>query len=335
MFVRDGISGDVLATLDITDSSGEFKEYSLNFKVEKNATVQLGISHDGDVNEAVYIDDASVISDNSVNMYEIEGEYKEISKDELTVSANSSGVVFEDGKIISDSSSEYKIMYNGITELSEFEASVNIAFSRNEKVDAGLYVFASKVGNGQDDIDAYNVHIESAAKSNTYSLKIFRFANAYMGTVGKTVTLTAKSDVISLRVMVKNDTIFVFADGAEEPNIIYSVPEGTKGGVGLRSQNQASVFTDFKIKVKGSSTPEPTPTPTPTPDPEPSVTTGATDTTVDSTPTTSTPDTSVTGNVPNKGGNGKGTLAIILALVGAITVGGVITAVLISKKKSK
>ena len=47
---------------------------------------------------------------------------------------------------------------------------------------------------------------------------------------------------VRLKVVVKNDMIFVFADDSAEPVIAYAVEEGLSGNVGLRSQNCESVF---------------------------------------------------------------------------------------------
>lgn len=252
MFVRNARTGEAIVekTLSITD---DFEVQELSFRLEAGMLIQLGIRHEGGAEEIVYLDDATLTTDASAGIYDVEGE--EIVQDfddgeyDFTVKPGTAGITAEDGVLVTAATSEYKLLLNNGGALDTFEVSVDI-LNADGMVNAGLYLFAGNAGAGQDDIAAYNVQVEKALDAGSYTVSLFLFENAYIGSLAKSGSILLEGDIIHLRVVVKANTIFVFTDGGEEPVLTYEVPAGTSGNVGLRSQMAETTFDNFRLKTE-------------------------------------------------------------------------------------
>ncbi len=251
LFVRDAVTGDVIATKSIA-ASDRFSVQELKFYITRGAVLQLGVSLDGGEEEKIYIDNAELAIDTEYDIYEVSGNAMDFGFEsnnfKFTVLPSMSGVSVSNGKLTTDGNGEYKIMLDNSGALTEYEASVDIAVSTANEIDAGLYLFASDVKAAQDNIKAYNVQIESSANSDKFTVSIFDFDGAFVGSVAQSNEIQIDSNTVTLRVVVKNNTIFVFVGGTE-PILSYEVKDGLSGNIGLRSQNTQSVFMNFKLKT--------------------------------------------------------------------------------------
>ncbi len=246
LFVRDAVTGTILTKKTVA-TSDDFAEQTVQFSLEKSATVQLGISHNGNADDIVYIDDANIEKDKNSNDYDINGKAYVFDFDDGKIDFNvkqSGGdeATVKDGKLVVPAGAEYKFMLKNKGKLDTFSISADINVSTDKQTNAGIYIFASDAGDDQDAIKAYNVQIESQAGSDEYTVKIFNFNGEYLGAIASSKTLTASNGSVNLKIVVKNDMIFVFADDSEEPVISSTVEEGSYGNVGLRSQDCESIF---------------------------------------------------------------------------------------------
>lgn len=253
LFARNAVTGDIIAQQDVT-SSEQFQTVKLAFSLVRAATVQLGIMHTGEEDEIVYIDNASIVTAFVEDMFDVDGEKYTWTFD------NTNGFVPYDpkvtplrvsgGMLVTDSAAEYKIMLDQTGKLTEFDMSVDIILTGGMPVDAGLYLFATDVAYATDKITAYNVEVEYSAGASSYVIKLFRFSTTggYLGKLIESEPIVLSGSKIHLRTVVKNGTLFVFADGADEYAFSYALPEGLEGGnVGLRSQCMATRFDNFTL----------------------------------------------------------------------------------------
>lgn len=252
LFVRDSLTGEEIVSQSVA-ASDTFTTVSVKFTLDESREIQLGIRHEGGAEEIVYLDDATLTTDASAGIYDVEGE--EIVQDfddgeyDFTVKPGTAGITAEDGVLVTAATSEYKLLLNNGGALDTFEVSVDI-LNADGMVNAGLYLFAGNAGAGQDDIAAYNVQVEKALDAGSYTVSLFLFENAYIGSLAKSGSILLEGDIIHLRVVVKANTIFVFTDGGEEPVLTYEVPAGTSGNVGLRSQMAETTFDNFRLKTE-------------------------------------------------------------------------------------
>ena len=246
LFVRDAITGKIIA--EKTVGIGEdFTGQKVRFELGKSATVQLGISHSGSADDIVYLDDASVVRDASVNDYDVDGkkyvfDFDDGKADFNVKQSGEAKAEVKDGKLIVPADGEYKLMLRNKGKLNRFSVSADISVSKEKLTNAGIYIFASGAEDGQDKITAYNVQIESQVGSDEYIIKLFAFDGKYLGAIASGKTMKISDGFVRLKVVVKNDMIFVFADDSAEPVIAYTVEEGLSGNVGLRSQKCENVF---------------------------------------------------------------------------------------------
>ena len=252
LFVRDSLTGEEIVSQSVA-ASDTFTTVSVKFTLDESREIQLGIRHEGGAEEIVYLDDATLTTDASAGIYDVEGE--EIVQDfddgeyDFTVKPGTAGITAEDGVLVTAATSEYKLLLNNGGALDTFEVSVDI-LNADGMVNAGLYLFAGNAGAGQDDIAAYNVQVEKALDAGSYTVSLFLFENAYIGSLAKSGSILLEGDIIHLRVVVKANTIFVFTDGGEETVLTYEVPAGTSGNVGLRSQMAETTFDNFRLKTE-------------------------------------------------------------------------------------
>ena len=249
LFVRDA-NGKVLAEKPLAVGT-EFETHTLSFKLERGMLVRAGVKHEGAADELVWIDNAAITAVADPTVFEVAGEETEFELDDAdnfrVYSSSGAGVRYENGSLVTGSGGEYKIMLANSGKLGDHAVSVDIAAPSGSKIDAGLYLFAKDAGNSPDDIDAYNVQVEST-NGTTYTVKLFRFNGYYVqGALATSAALTVADGLISLKAVVKNGTIYVFADGGTEPVISYEVTDAEPGNVGLRSNSSRATFYNFKL----------------------------------------------------------------------------------------
>ena len=247
LFVRDAFTGTVYAEKLIDATSEEFVAYSLPFGLVKSATIQVGIENLGSDGNRVYIDDAAVTDDEDENRYVIEGEeynydFEEDYKEFTIYTTSGAKAEIKDGKLVFESTGEVKYMWNNVKDLTTVDVTMKVAIK--SEMNVGLYVFATNVSSEPDNINAYNVQIERDATKS--SVTLYRFTNKYDGSLASgTVEFTGTE--FTLRVLVKQSTIFAFVNGEEEPLFAYETPKGKAGNIGIRSQYRASEINYLKI----------------------------------------------------------------------------------------
>lgn len=249
LFARNAETGELIASQALT-ATEDFASVSMNFVIEKSVTVQIGVSHTGADEDIVYLDNAVVLEDTSYDKYQISGKEFTPAFDTDFALYSVGGNASTDGKsyVIGDDT-EYKVILKNEGLLDEFEVSVDIYLFKDANVNAGIYVFASKVGTGQDDIDAYNVQIETNILTEKYCVKIFNFENVYLGTLATSEYFDLQEGVVTLRVVVKQNCIFVFLNEQKTPVLTQAVERGLSGNVGLRSQAASAIFENFYLKT--------------------------------------------------------------------------------------
>ncbi len=247
LFVIDAVTGDLLAEKVIDATSEEFVLYSLPFGILKNSTVQLGIEHIGEDGTKVYIDDASVTDDENSNPYVVEGteynyDFEKDYKEFTTYTTSAAKAEVKGGKLVFESTGEVKYMWNNVKPLSAFEVTMNVTVK--DRMNVGLYLFATNVSPEPDNINAYNVQFEKDGSG--YRINLHKFSGAFEGMLtGNPIEVSGNS--CTIRVVVLNSTILVFVDGSTKPIFVYEVPENLAGNIGIRSQYQASEINSLKI----------------------------------------------------------------------------------------
>ncbi len=157
----------------------------------------------------------------------------------------------ENGWLVSPSQGENKLMA-GVALGGSFVIDVKLApYTADAAMNGGVYLMASGAGKNQDMITAYNVQIERAAKSPMYSLSVFKFDGAFLGTV-TSATLTMPDDgIIELHILVKDGAVSVFVNGSRNASVKFDIdPElitYEKGDVGIRSQVSRMKFDSLRI----------------------------------------------------------------------------------------
>ncbi len=252
IFARDGLSGKIIAEKEII-ASAVFAPVTLSYSLTRSAYVQIGVSHEGSAEEIVYLDNAVLTLDRSVDIYEIEGDVIEENFDDgqidFTNNSLGSDVSASNGELTIGNDAEYKLMLNNSGKLNNFELKVDVYIGGNDQINAGVYLFAGNVSNGQDLIDAYNVQIESAPNASTYTVTTFRFDNKFSGVSASGGSFERTGDWMTLRIVVKNGVIFVFVGNNDSPCMTLELDQSLSGNVGLRSQFANSKFDNFILKT--------------------------------------------------------------------------------------
>lgn len=252
LFVKNAITNEEIASKKLTNTS-KFTTEKINFVLEETCTIHIGLRHTGTNEEVVYLDNAKILLDNTVDIYKIEGqEYLwDFNSKELDLRIHSSGnsVSIIDNQLYVSDDAEYKVMLNNSSLMDQFEVKVDIKATKGSIVNAGIYLFASDVKETQDSITAYNVQVESTEDKSAYKISIFNFENKYVGSLITSDPFMANNDVINLRVVVKKSTIFVFVNNESTPILSYSLSKNLSGNVGLRTQMCATVFDNLYLKT--------------------------------------------------------------------------------------
>ena len=254
MFVKDLVNGDTVKEQEVDNNTG-FTALTLRFDAPRPSTYALGIRHEGTATEKVYIDDAGVKEVIDAEKYRVSGTpvvYTFESNDDRTAYSHypqtTTGVEMNGGNLRTLSDKEYKVLFASKTPLQEVMAGVDIRVGEMPHCNAGIYLYAKDAGDTQDAIDALNVQIEQTGDS--YVPRLFRFSNArgYEGMLASGQPFKAEGGIIHLKVVAKNQMVYVFVNDAETPCIAYTLDSPLTGDVGLRSQHAASVFDNFTIQ---------------------------------------------------------------------------------------
>ena len=144
---------------------------------------------------------------------------------------------------ISMSGGEQKLIINGQKITGNYEVEFTLtAATTGGSVNAGMYLGASGAGAAQDAIKALNVHVERSKNSNTWTVNIFKFNQAYLGFIGR-VGVDMTGDTITLRAVVLDGYLHVFVNGSAYP--ILSCPADsswTDGRLGIRNQGDSAAI---------------------------------------------------------------------------------------------
>lgn len=146
---------------------------------------------------------------------------------------------------------EYKLMA-GLSLTSGY--TVDITMYPNAKdgiINGGVYVLATNAKAGQDNINAYNIHVMKDAGASAYTVYIYKFNGTYQGALdSRSYTLKADGKV-NLHVLVKDGKISVFVDGrktaAMKIDVDTSFITESVTDVGIRAQQAEMRFADFKV----------------------------------------------------------------------------------------
>jgi len=251
LFARSAVSGEIIAEQAIA-ASESFAPVKLALYVSKGTTVQLGVMHEGDEDQIVYIDDARVIAAFDPDMFVIVGQKHVWSFDNgngfTSYNPLGASVTVSNGMLTVDDRAEYKIMLDQTGALKEFDLSVDIIPFGN--INAGLYLLATEVKHASDMITAYNVQVEYNPDNGYYVVRLHSFSanTGYIGNLTESEHIQYSGGKITLRAVVKFNTLFVFTDHSDEYLFAYELPDGYEGGnVGLRSQYRTTHFDNLML----------------------------------------------------------------------------------------
>ena len=257
MFARDGRTGTVLAekTVEITT---DFATVTLDYTTTDATTVQLGIMHEGEATDIVYIDDASVAPTADEELFKVEGDGRTWNFDDrVGFDVYGNRVDVSGGLLAIPDGAERKIIFGGTENAKTFDARVDIVKSNSAPVNAGIYFAVGDVQGAQDRIDAYNVHVDYNPQNDYFNVYLYKFsvAGGYMGALAKSENLPMPTNGrISLRVVVKNNTVYAFV-GSGVYVLAFKLPSDYAGGsVGLRSFARTD-FDSFSLTVQKDLTP--------------------------------------------------------------------------------
>ena len=253
LFVRNAVTGDVIAEKDLT-ASEEYQTVELEYRLEHGATVAIGVSHSGEETDVVYIDDATLVTVKDPSIFDVDGDTNAFNfdTDNGFTAYNSTGKAAQvnNGILTVPADDEYKIILDQIGKLEEVDASVDIIISGGIGVNGGLYVGVGEVEYAADKIDAYNINVEYTT-GDVYYVHLYEFSaeNGFMGRIAQSAAITLPNvGRISLRVVIKDNTLFAFTDGNDDYVLMYALPANYAGGnVGLRSQRTLTRFDNLSV----------------------------------------------------------------------------------------
>ena len=172
-----------------------------------------------------------------------------------------------DGRLDASDGAELKAIYKPHQDLQETEVSVDIHVDGDGygTLNGGLYLLASGAGNNQDQISAYNVHLESVKGSNDLYVNVFKFTvdGGFQGAVASTCISgffqanMPKYDV-NLRVVLKDGNVDVYLNNSSTPYLEdVLTPDLAIGAVGIRSYRSNISFDNFAVVIPGQESDEP------------------------------------------------------------------------------
>ncbi len=174
-------------------------------------------------------------------------DFEEYENEYEVIHTTPAGVSHVDGVLTVANNREYKIMFPGENNLTDFTVSVDIDVTTARQTNAGLYILASNALPENDKIHAVNVHLEKPANSNSVTPRLFSFKNGWDKTLKSGTAFTTDKEWCNVKAVVKGRDIKVYIDNSETPAIEYTLEEDRAGGIGLRSQAMASRFDNLTI----------------------------------------------------------------------------------------
>ena len=190
--------------------------------------------------------------------YSVEGnEYQNNFDDEEDLKgldqyvSESGQMTVEDGKLVVPAPGEHKLML-GLNIKAPYTVDASIfPLTVNGSLNNGIYLYATGVKNGLDQIKAYNVHIEKAAGADVYTIHVHRFNNGYLGSVGSVKLHYPEDGVIDLHVYAGESEIIIYVEGSKNPVLKVSVDKAflgnTKGDVGVRAYTVGANVDSLKV----------------------------------------------------------------------------------------
>ena len=190
--------------------------------------------------------------------YSVEGnEYQNNFDDEEDLKgldqyvSESGQMTVEDGKLVVPAPGEHKLML-GLNIKAPYTVDASIfPLTVNGSLNNGIYLYATGVKNGLDQIKAYNVHIEKAAGADVYTIQVHRFNNGYLGSVGSVKLHYPEDGVIDLHVYAGESEIIIYVEGSKNPVLKVSVDKAflgnTKGDVGVRAYTVGANVDSLKV----------------------------------------------------------------------------------------
>ncbi len=94
---------------------------------------------------------------------------------------------------------------------------------------------ASNPHNELDGIKALNVNVERDPNNSSWRIMVYQFNQSYLGCIGSASVFSG--DSLSIRVVVKDGHLYVFANDDTAPRININVSSSwTNGHIGIRNQ---------------------------------------------------------------------------------------------------
>ena len=271
VFVADH-EGNVIAEQPITNNA-DFEEITFTFTVPSSDTYRLGVKHQGNADQIVYLDDASVERselNNAVPENATTTTYPFDSDAELAdfrlLSSGESGFKIVDGKLAATGTDgEYKAVLNDFDH-KYWSVSVEIHPGQSGEINAGLYLGASGGGDSQDSIRALGILLESnfegwSDAANRVDLVVGSFPNwneigrytAETG-YGNNLFTNGVKEPLKLTVDVRGKIVTITVSLLSDSSVfIQTVLEYTgqrdlhHGTVGLRALNSDVLFDNLTL----------------------------------------------------------------------------------------
>lgn len=253
-FVRDALTKEELYQEEMNVGMS-WSDIDFTFVLDRNTTIQVGFIHEGK-QSFLLVDDVELNEQINPDIYEVQGEEKNLinARNFNIYSSQEKNVKFINDSIVTPANSEVKLLAKGIDKVDEAEINVDISGTSGNKINSGLYLFASNPTNEPDKIDAYNLQLEEK-EDHTVTISLFNFSSekGYLGKIADGGAYSTINNSIHLRVIIKNGIIFAFVNNEDSPCLSYASKSKERGMIGIRSQYQSNMFSSFKVKYSSYS----------------------------------------------------------------------------------
>jgi hypothetical protein len=153
----------------------------------------------------------------------------------------------QDGQLYSWMMCEQKIILSSFS-FSDVLLDVDLSpLKTGGKINGGVYLAASQIGDDQDAITAWNVEVEHIVDYSYYVVRIHRFEQHWIGQLAESAHIAYTSPTIHLRVLASSGAVTVFTDYAETPILSYATGALSEGKVGLRASFNPGTFDNFQV----------------------------------------------------------------------------------------
>ena len=254
--VKNLLTGEIIAEKTLGNVS-DITEEELKFTVLRNMQVFVGFEYDGADGEKMYIDNAELILEKST-AYIVEGtelfigfDFDEEYPSNFGNYSVKEGVSVEDGRLKVDKETEYKLILKNVT-VTNMSLSVKIYPSVSSgEINSGVLV-NTKGTLSSGFITSLNVQVEKAAGAENYLVSVYSFDSqkGYLGKVAVSGNCKYNGEYVSLKTVIKDGWLYVFADDGDMPVISYETGDAVGGGVGLRTWLCDTYFDDFTLIAK-------------------------------------------------------------------------------------